>query len=49
MGYPEKVIGKAYINYRTETLVRDVLLTIVSIVLVVTLIALIFGYFLVDD
>ncbi|MEK4869261.1 HAMP domain-containing sensor histidine kinase [Niallia sp. FSL W8-1348] len=45
MGYPEKVIGKAYINYRTETLVRDVLLTIVSIVLVVTLIALIFGYF----
>lgn len=45
MGYPEKVIGKAYINYRTETLVRDVLLTIVSIVIVVTLIALIFGYF----
>lgn len=45
IGYPEKVIGKAYINYRTETLLRDVLLVIVSIVIVVTLIALIFGYF----
>ena len=45
MGFPEEVIGKAFINYRPETLVRDGLLVVLTVVTVVTFIALLFGYF----
>ncbi|WP_428911618.1 sensor histidine kinase [Niallia sp. Krafla_26] len=45
MGFPEAVIGKATINYRTETLLRDFLIVVLTVVTVVTFIALLFGYF----
>ena len=45
MGFPEEVIGKAFINYRPETLVRDGLLVVLTVITVVTFIALLFGYF----
>lgn len=45
MGFPEEVIGKAFINYRPETLVRDGLFVVLTVITVVTFIALLFGYF----
>jgi signal transduction histidine kinase len=45
MGFPEEVIGKAFINYRPETLVRDSLFVVLTVIAVVTFIALLFGYF----
>ena len=45
MGFPEEVIGKAFIHYRPETLVRDGLLVVLTVVTVITFIALLFGYF----
>ncbi len=45
MGFPDEVIGKAFIHYRPETLVRDGLLVVLTVVTVVTVIALLFGYF----
>ena len=45
MGFPEEVIGKAFINYRPETLIRDGLLVVITVITVVTFIALLFGYF----
>lgn len=44
MGFPEEVIGKAYIYYRTETLLRDLLITFSVTAIIVTFIALAFGY-----
>jgi len=45
MGFPEKVIGKATIYYRSETLIRDVILVVAIVVTVILGIALMFGYF----
>ncbi|MUK90313.1 HAMP domain-containing protein [Ornithinibacillus sp. L9] len=45
MGFPEAVIGKSNIYYRSETLIRDVLIVGTIVIVVVTLIALLFGYF----
>ncbi|WP_053363561.1 HAMP domain-containing sensor histidine kinase [Bacillus sp. FJAT-27251] len=45
MGFPEQVIGKTILHYRTETLIRDGLLVIGIVIISVTLIALLIGYF----
>ncbi|KKK39056.1 hypothetical protein WQ57_04520 [Mesobacillus campisalis] len=45
MGFPEKVIGKTIFHFRTETLIRDGLLVIGIVIMSVTLIALLIGYF----
>lgn len=44
MGFPEDVIGKAFIYYRTETLLKDMLILFSLTAIIVTVIALIFGY-----
>jgi signal transduction histidine kinase len=45
MGFPEEVIGKSVVHFRPETLVRDGLLVIGIVIMTVTLIALLIGYF----
>ncbi|MFD2043816.1 sensor histidine kinase [Ornithinibacillus salinisoli] len=45
MGFPEEVIGKANFYFRGETLIRDSIQIISMVVIVVTFIALLFGYF----
>jgi signal transduction histidine kinase len=44
MGFPKDVIGKAYVYYRTETLLRDLFLIFSVTAIIVTFIALAFGY-----
>src|SRR5690606_5229764 len=45
MGFPGDVIGKYSVYYRPETLLRDMFSIIASVVIVITFIALLFGYF----
>ncbi|KKI91551.1 histidine kinase [Bacillus sp. SA1-12] len=45
MGFPEEVIGKTSLYYRSETLLWDAVIVFFVVVAVVMLIALLFGYF----